>query len=201
MSMPPTPLLHRRQRGLSLIVTLVLLAIATVLGVSAYRISLGGEKNARNDRDYQLAWQSAEAALLDAQFDMEGPGTAPRQSSFQQGSKTDFVQGCGRRGSPVQGLCLPSDTGVPAWLNLDLSQNSEPVVLFGEFTRRNFNSGATGVQPWDKPRYIIEVLPDGQLFSDKSVSAPKNVVYRVTSLGFGPREGVQTVMQMIFRKE
>ena len=32
-----------------------------------------GERSTRNERDYQVAWQAAEAALMDAQFDIRGP--------------------------------------------------------------------------------------------------------------------------------
>jgi Tfp pilus assembly protein PilX len=30
---------------------------------------------------------------------------------------------------------------------------------------------------------------------------PKKIIYRVTAMGFGPREGTQVVLQTVFRKE
>ena len=55
-----------RQRGASLIVSLLMLVAVLVLGISAAQIALQGEKASRNDRDRQIAFQAAEAALMDA---------------------------------------------------------------------------------------------------------------------------------------
>ena len=71
------------QKGASLIVVLLILVIASILGVSAIQISMMAEKSARNDRDYQIAWQASEAALVDAEFDIEG---MPASSSNKRNS-------------------------------------------------------------------------------------------------------------------
>ncbi len=65
--------LHHRpqpQRGMSLIVVLLLLVIVSMLGAASMQIAGMGEHGARNDRDMQLALQSAEAALIDAEVDL-----------------------------------------------------------------------------------------------------------------------------------
>lgn len=190
------------QRGMSLVIVLLLLMIVMILGISSAQIALLAERTSRSDRDYQVAWQSAEAALVDAQFDIEGPGTASRLDVFAGGSVVNFMENCGPASDPRRrGLCLPSASGKPVWLTADLGMADAPVAEFGTFTARTFDAGGTGIRPARKPRYVIEVLPDAQMFSDKSVGAQKKVVYRVTSLGYGPREDVQAVVQMIFRKE
>ena len=194
--------LPARQHGMSLLVVLMLLVVVIILGVGSAQIALLAERTARSDRDYQVAWQSAETALADAQFDIEGPGTALRTSSFTKDSILDFVEGCGPQSDPVRrGLCLPAVSGKPVWLAIDMADDAAPVAELGTFTQRVFDAGGTGIKPAKKPRYIIEALPDGQLFSDKGIGAEKKVVYRVTALGYGPREDVQAVMQMIFRKD
>jgi type IV pilus assembly protein PilX len=191
-----------RQQGMSLLVVLLLLVVVIILGLGSAQIALLAERTARSDRDYQVAWQSAESALADAQFDMEGPGTATRSNVFTADSQVNFVEGCGAASEPVQkGLCLPAATGKPVWLSTDLSAADAPVTEVGTFTGRTFDAGGTGIRPARKPRYVIEVLPDAQLFGDKAIGAQKKVVYRVTSIGFGPREDVQAVVQMLFRKE
>ena len=64
------------QHGVSLVVVLLLLVIVSMLGVASMQIATMGERGARNDRDQQLAWQSAEAALVDAEIDLAGPNSA-----------------------------------------------------------------------------------------------------------------------------
>ena len=64
---PPTA---RRSRGASLIVIMLILVVVSILGVSGIQVAMMGERGTRNDRDQQVAWQSAEAALIDAEFDI-----------------------------------------------------------------------------------------------------------------------------------
>ncbi len=71
-----------QQRGVSLIVVLILLVIISILGIGAAQLSMMGERGSRNERDLQIAWQGAEAGLMDAEFDMRGPGTSNRMGVF-----------------------------------------------------------------------------------------------------------------------
>ena len=64
---------HNRQQGAALIIALLMLIVLLMLGIGAMRISLQSEKMSRNQRDRQIAWQAAEAALLD--------GRSPRARS------------------------------------------------------------------------------------------------------------------------
>lgn len=186
------------QRGFSLIVTLILLVIVTVLGIAASQMVLLSERSTRFDRDRQIAFQAAEAALLDAEFDIRGPNTAGSQrvDSFTNTSQLRFVEGCGT-GSD-QGKCLPAATGQPpVWLSLDFTDQSAAsrTVGLGQFTGRTFSTGSTGARSEQLPRYIIEVIEDGQ------PGLAGRFLYRVTAMGFGPRKETQAVVQMTFRKE
>ena len=69
--------LRQREQGFSLITTLVLLVIASLLGVAASQLVLMSERSSRYDRDRLIAFQAAEAALLDAEMDIRGPGSIP----------------------------------------------------------------------------------------------------------------------------
>ncbi|WP_375577424.1 pilus assembly PilX family protein [Paracidovorax oryzae] len=193
-----------QQRGVSLIVVLILLVIISILGIGAAQLSMMGERGSRNERDLQIAWQGAEAGLMDAEFDMRGPGTSNRMGVFTKNDSSAFVLGsCGANNSGNSaGLCDPSTvTGKPLWLSTDLAADTPAATLYGTFTSRTFTAGASGLQPAKKPRYIIEVLPDRNAFGDASGRADKKFVYRVTSMGFGPRADIQAVTQMLFRKE
>jgi type IV pilus assembly protein PilX len=189
------------QRGASLLMVMLILIIVSILGVGGAQIALMGERSARNDRDYQLAWQSAEAALIDAEFDMRGPTVGTRQAVFDSASSNSFRENCGDSSSgDSKGLCLPKLSGKPVWLTADLTSDASPAVEFGDFTGRTFDSGTAGVKPEKKPRYLIEILEDTETGGSLSPNS-KKFVYRITSIGFGPRRDIQAVMQMVFRKE
>lgn len=192
---------HSKQRGFSLITTLILLIVVTVLGIGASQMVLLSERATRFDRDTQIAFQAAEAALIDAEFDIRGPNTSANQrmASFSASSGLGFMDGCGTGTS--LGLCLPAADGQkPVWYAVDFTDetSSAKTAKFGDFTGRTFATGTSGIRPEMPPRYIIEVLPDKT--PGRSASAQKTL-FRVTAMGFGPRKETQAVVQMIFRKE
>jgi type IV pilus assembly protein PilX len=205
---------HSSQRGASLIVVMLILIVVSVLGIGAAQISMMGERSARNDRDMQVAWQGAEAALMDAEFDIRGPNTAAASrvgifgpdSSQPDRSKFDVTL-CGDSFSDkTLGLCDLVDEAAGAtiqqkWLQVDftIDTSSAKTVKYGQYTEREFAAGGTGVQPSKKPRYVIEPIRDYQGQRDKSQAGTAKYMYRVTAMGFGPREDIQAVAQMILR--
>lgn len=193
----------RRNNGASLIVVMLILVIVSILGVSAIQISMMGERATRNDRDMQVAWQSAEAALIDASFDIEGQpaaATNKRNTVFARTGpdSAKFEVGCGTSGQS-KGLCQLNAVGKPAWLTVDFTSTAAAAaaVPFGTFTNRNFPSGAKGIQPSKPPRYVIEAVPDPR--SARTGGPTGQFVYRVTAMGFGPNDNTQAVLQMIYR--
>lgn len=208
----PSPRSHhgmprtRAQRGVSLVIVLMILVIVSILGVSGIQISLLGERSARNDRDAQIAWQAGESALLDAEFDIEGQpaaSSAKRNGIFAPG-KTDiakFATGCGTSGQS-RGLCALNLGEKPAWLTVDFTAtgNSAPTTPFGTFTGRTFPSGAKGMQPTKPPRYVIEAIPDPETVRTANPGdAQSKYIYRITAMGFGPNAETQAVLQTLYR--
>ncbi|ART54547.1 hypothetical protein CBP36_13995 [Acidovorax carolinensis] len=194
----------RRSSGVSLIVVLLILVVVSILGVSGIQISMMGERGTRNDRDQQVAWQAAEAALVDAEFDIEGlpaSSTTKRNALFdvKAPALNSFAANCGTSGN-LTGLCALNDTGKPAWLAVDFTTTgaSAPTVQFGTFTGRDFPSGSKGIQPALPPRYVIEPIPDPRN-SRTQQQQNRRYVYRVTAMGFGPNAETQAVVQMIYR--
>lgn len=193
------------QRGFSLITTLILLIVVTVLGLAASRIVLMSEKTARFDRDYQIAFQAAEAALLDAEIDIQGTknaagdyivkGTRMDKFSSSNLSSALFTVGCGT--GEQLGMCKPSAITKPVWFEVDFTDTSATAktVQFGTFTTREFSVGEKGIRPEIAPRYIIEMMPDPTPSAKLS-----DVLYRITAMGFGPRKETQVVLQVVFRK-
>jgi type IV pilus assembly protein PilX len=188
------------QRGIALVVVMLILLVVVVLGVGGAQIALLSERTARYDRDYLIASQAAEAALMDAEFDIRGPG-GTRSTQFAQGNDGIFVSDCGSSSS-TRGLCQPyPDTAKPMWARVDFldTSTSAPTVRFGEFTGRSFDAGS-GIRPARAPRYIIELIDD-QAQGNNAAGGQVPKMYRVTAMGFGPRVDVQVVLQMVFRKE
>lgn len=173
---------------------MLILVVVSLLGVGGAQIALMSERGARNDRDQQMAWQAAEAALMDADFEMSY-STSDRIATFDGKNLGVFVAGCGISGDLV-GLCALNLTGKPAWLTVDYTDvsNNAPTTAFGTFTNRSFAHGGVGIQPAKAPRYVMEMVSDPS--SDPS---DPTYLYRVTAMGFGPRADIQAVLQMIYR--
>jgi type IV pilus assembly protein PilX len=70
MRRPYTCRARSRQQGAVLYISLILLIILTIIGVVAARLQTGEAVMARNDHNHQLALQSAEAALRDAEINL-----------------------------------------------------------------------------------------------------------------------------------
>jgi type IV pilus assembly protein PilX len=193
---PPKPQAphQKKQAGASLVMVLLILVVVSVLGVGGAQVALMSERSSRNDRDQQIAWQAAEAGLLDAESDIFDT-TSTRRTTFDSKSQTAFALNCGTSGTG-RGLCALPTAGKPAWLTVDFADTSSSAatVEYGTFTSKSFSAGTSGVRPALRPRYIIEIVPD--TIGDKS---DPSYLYRVTTMGFGPRQDIQAVLQTLYR--
>lgn len=187
-----------RQKGASLAVALLMLVAVLILSGSAANNALQGDKAARNERDRQVAFQAAEAALVDAEQDIE---SGSRSILFAKDSAEGFYEGCAGAG-PHLGLCLPAMEGQPpAWLLADFAGEAAQArtVSYGQFTGAVFQAGK-GTLPARPPRYIIELLPYTRAGEDAG-STGRSYFYRITAAGFGMRPETLVVLQTYFRKE
>ncbi|MES2127406.1 MAG: pilus assembly protein [Pseudomonadota bacterium] len=183
--------------GAALAISLFLLIAVLVIGVSAARSAFDGEKAARMERDQQLALHAAEAALADAEREIEGGADAQRAALFAPGSAVGFVDGCGSgRPLPNLGLCLRRETGSPTWQGIDLAHD-EATVPLGRYTGAAMQVGQ-GSLPAALPRYIIELAPF--VSAGENASAPVSNFYRITAIGFGAHPGTRVVLQSYYRK-
>ncbi|MBI3285741.1 MAG: pilus assembly protein [Burkholderiales bacterium] len=197
------PLRLRRQAGASLVVSLLMLIVVLVLSLSLATMSLQGEKASRSDRDRQIALQAAEAALKDAEMDIDPQivvaGT--RRDNFDANSNLFFEDGCAVGDANIyQGMCAPTPEGQqPVWLSVDLAYDKSDAksVAFGRFTGQTMMVGKSSF-PAKLPRYIIEAVADvepGQV-ADESTK----YIFRITAIGFGANESTQVVLQSFYRK-
>jgi type IV pilus assembly protein PilX len=212
-------LLSNRQGGFSLIVALMMLIVIIILGISGSQMAINEERGSRADRDRQIAFQAAEAALKDAEAEINGPAapfcTVPNQpptshmrpgqlTCFNKVSAVGFLAGCS--GSPNEGLCAYNDV-LPAYLdgtNVNFLQDAKGggnghTVKYGKWTGKTFVSqetvGAAPTLAKYSPRYIIERVQRN--VTTNSAGDP-GWMFRVTAMGFGANENAQVVLQITY---
>lgn len=162
----------RTQRGVTVVVCLVMMLLVMLLGASAARLGLQGEQAARGERDREIAFQAAEDALADA------------ERAIRNGSAVVADDAC---------------AADPAWQRADLGgdDGGACTVEYGEATGATMRTGV-GFLPFKKPRYVIESL---ECLEPGTDAADPQTCYRVTAIGFGPKPGVEVVLQSVFIPE
>lgn len=165
----------RGERGVALLVCLLMLIMVMLLGVSAAQLSLQGEKAARGERDREVAFQAAEDALADAERDIQ--------------------DGAGKVADPACGEA-------PVWRRVDLSGVEDGGACTAEYGQASGAAMQTGqgFLPFKKPRYLIERTECHQPGEDASAGAAPSYCYRVTAIGFGAKPATEVVLQSVFSK-
>ncbi|HET7369532.1 MAG TPA: pilus assembly protein [Gammaproteobacteria bacterium] len=167
----------RREKGVVLVISLIMLLVLTLLGLAATRNTSLQQSMARNLRDHQRAFEAAEAALRDA------------QNYVAIAALPVFDN--------TNGLYQLPAVGDPSWWRtVDWSadaSNTESVPYSG--TLPNLNT---------QPRYIIEQLPPvaapGQdLSQDQYGKVPPVQVYRITARGVAGDGAGQVLLQSNYR--
>lgn len=189
------------EQGIALLVTLLMLIAVLLLGASAARMAMLGEKAARAERDRYVAMQAAEDALADAEKEINGSavGDPARAALLAAGNGLGFVPGCGAGAdNPALGLCAYGGGEAPVWEAVDIGDDSAASrsVPFGQFTGAVMETGQ-GFLPFRRPRYIIERMPYHPPGED---AGSTHYLYRVTAIGFGARESTEVVLQGSFRQ-
>ena len=175
----------QRQRGASLVIALMFLIVLTILGLVAVRSSTVQERMAGNDRDRSIAFEAAEAALRDAERDIQANVT----------SANPFDNVC------TDGLCLPSTVATPNWNSNSWSGATSRI--YGV----NSGAGAFPLAVANPPRYIIELLPDVPSGSGNTLNANARsstrggTAFRITSRGWGRRPGTTVMLQSVYFKQ
>jgi len=162
-----------RQRGAVLVVALMFLTVLTLIATIAVRTGMSEERMARATRDYNVAFQAAEAALRDAKADLTGYGTRDPVII----ANVDFVANC------VNGLCLMAAPGTtPVW---EIDANWNNAVAYAQYTGV-LPLPATGPGAVSAPpRYLIEYV----------AAQGSQHLYRVTARGLGPTPNMTVTLQ------
>ena len=181
------------ERGSALVTMLFLMLALLMMSLSSTRAALAGARSARYERDRQVAHAAAEAALLDAERDIDGAAgpTSPRTAIFTAFDAAAFSEGCSGTAEKT-GLCKLNATS-PAWQAADLAGDGG--VEYGRFSGRMLPTAA-GTLPAAAPRYLIELLP--------AVVPPvvpgTTPLFRITALGVGADPATVVVLQSYYRR-
>lgn len=188
---PVTPLrtAASHQRGVVLVIALILLAIITLLGIAVMHTTVTEERMAGNQRDRSLAFQAAEAALREGE----------RYLSPENNPVLPDFTGTG-------GRYLLADSGPPVWLKadgtlkdasfwgVDANVRVYPVEAGGQ--------ALVGVSA--QPRYVLENISACRPgVGDSWVLGPcdkQPVFYRVTARGVGGSPNALAILQTTFKR-
>jgi type IV pilus assembly protein PilX len=176
-----------RERGAALVTMLVLMLALLMMSLSSTRAALAGAKSARYERDRQVAHAAAEAALSDAERDIDGAAgpSSPRSAIFTALDAGAFAERCAGKAEKA-GLCKAAPGGgPPVWQAADLA--GDAAVEYGRFSGRALPTGA-GTLPAAAPRYLVELLPGAQ------------PLFRITALGVGADPATIVVLQSYYRR-
>ena len=162
---------HRKQRGIALITSLILLVVMTLLGLAAIRGITQEERMAGHSYSRSLDFQGSESALRTIEELVESNKPMP-------------ASGC----STVSGLhsCAPPvPTDTPRWLETDTTKFNSWTTL------SSIGSGTLAVTP----QYFVEYL--GNAFPCQPGDLVNNLVckrYRITVRSSDGADGKTLVM-------
>ena len=166
------------QRGVALFISLVLLLVLTIIGVSAVQTTSLEVRMTRNEHDTLLAFQAAESALRDAEAQLE---TITTTALF-----TDTGNA---------GLYAVADIGDPEhWKQADVWSGTNSVEV---------NDFVASVEDQPRPRYIIEhvasVLLETNAYQQEdpyaAAATDRVEIFRITARGIGGTENARVLLQ------
>lgn len=194
--------LPSRQRGATLLVGIIFLIVLMLLGISAATISSLDERMARNYRDRNIAFQAAEAALVQARAMQAQKLSGYFGFPSVAGSCSSDEDAAGK------GLCRPAQEGQPVWEAI--LRDDDGADFFIEYASSEespaFKTDGSPGSVRKPPRYLIEILPDlgstdGLSTSAEYGASKVRVLYRISALGFGSNEGTQVLLQEVVRPQ
>ncbi|MDT8385073.1 MAG: PilX N-terminal domain-containing pilus assembly protein [Gammaproteobacteria bacterium] len=169
------------QQGSALLVSLIILVVMTLLGLSGMRTSVMEEKMAGNMRDSELAFQAAEAALRAA------------ESLIQ----TNVISTAAFDANGADGFYNNADSRI--WESIDWTDSSSL-----EYSA--FDTGAAGITT--PPRYVIQHLASVGSAADKlnlgnagqGTGAGTVETFTITARGTGGSDSAVVYLQSTFGK-
>lgn len=180
-----TSLPARRQRGAILIVSLLMLLVMTLIGVTAVSTTTLEEKMAGNTRQRQLAFQAADSALRDAEswLNTNIKTVSQFETAFSGTPAELYWVRQPRPGDTVRAVPMDIYDGY-AW---GVGNSQQPATAVH-----------TGTQ--NPPRYVIEYMGRiGEPPLDYTEPDNRRYAFRITAIGWGTNNGTTFTTQSTFR--
>jgi type IV pilus assembly protein PilX len=184
-----SPVLYKTQSGVVLVVSMIMLLLLTLVGISSMQNSGLEEKMAGNMRDSNIAFQAAESALVAGER-----AVALAKPVITCPAATGYY-------NSLDASCDGKDGETPVWNAIDWSASAHPLKTL-EYS--DPGEDFTGLSAM--PRYIIEQMD--LVCRDSSGArvivtpcAPPNTTYRsyrITAVGTGGTQSAQVMLQSIF---
>jgi type IV pilus assembly protein PilX len=194
----------RRQQGVILIVSLIMLLAMTLIGVALSTGSVLQERMASNNRQSSLARLNAESALREAEIRLEGLFATTGDVFSEIVTQFDITGDELRVAVSVSGLAF--DTLPNSFVVTDANSWTTNSGFSAEATAAAKISAAGPIQT--RPRYMVEyigLLPLNQSADsiDMSAEASQDVsqiphAFRITAIGYGQNEKMYSVLQSIY---
>lgn len=192
----------RSNKGSVLIVSLVFLLLLTIVGVSAMNMTNLEEKMTGNFRDHDLAFQTAETALLDAEEFVEATFDIDRALTDPACSGTNCYSSSCNGGLCFHGEFENSSTPVSS-CDAGTAKEWEDSAIWADSSKtRSIDTQVTGTV--ENARYIIEFRcfvprdptnadPDPAIFAQWTPS------FRITAVASGASTDAQVMLQSIYK--
>ena len=169
-----------RQKGVVLIVSMVMLLLLTLIGVTGSQVTSLEERMAGNVRDQNIAFQAAEATLLAAEQYILATDSGP--ATYSELPDPGPIPSTGKNGLLGQAIAEPNFFSAATWTG---SNSATTPVNFGADFRNKLNVAIAD------PRYIIKKID--------SLPGPINV-FRITARAVGQNPGTQIILQEVFER-
>ena len=177
------PFQRRNQTGIVLFMSLVILLILTILGLSSVQTTSLQERMSRNASDSNLAFQAAESALRDGEDRLR---SYPSMTIYTR----DGGPGTHSEAGPTE---------VPNWEGIDWSPSSDSCT--GCITADTEISGTAS-----QAKYIVEHIKTVQSDGDRlnlnnigvTTGSGKTDVFRVTAFGVGGTDTARVMLQSTY---
>jgi type IV pilus assembly protein PilX len=186
--------LPARQRGIVLIIALIMLVAMTTIGVSSITTSSLEERMAGNFNDRNIALQAAEAALREGE----------RYVQTNKPDPSKFSPNC----NVIAGLCDNSDNSINHTIYWD-----EPTTWSSSSKHMTYSSDTSLVcTTCEDAKYIIEHMgytcPPGEpaCYEDTVNNRPNAAsgdpaIYRITAIGYGMNDSTKVMLQSTYLLE
>lgn len=196
------------QRGISLVIVLVLLLLSLTAVLGAFRVANLNEAMLGSSSDFSRTQEAAEALVRDAELDIRTSSARFARSTDGFDAITDATVAVNPTQRCANGVCMPVDTNALARIENNLAVMTQfgaaygaytlPVgTVLGASTNPILNSGNAWY--WVEGFVYSKAVSSGvNVAADSVPDTLRPFVYRITAVAQGRKAGTQVVIKTIY---